>query len=255
MGKTVLLKVTQRLFLQGMLDSIPLMIAAAPFAIVFGALAQTNGLSVGATLGMSAIVFAGASQFVAIALIGAGAAMPIIVLTVFVVNLRHMLYSISLMPHVSTLPQRIRIPVAFWLTDETYAVVSHRLKNGFHKGALKGVKNQSWCLQALYFGASIPFYLSWISFTAVGFFMGQQLPKLTEWGLDIAMIVAFVGIVVPILKNRAQWACAITAFFAALVTHAWPHQSGLLISSLVAIGVGVFLSNDSGSENKIGADR
>ena len=61
------------------------------------------------------------------------------------------------------------------------------------------------------------------------------------------MVVAFVGIVVPILKNRAQWACAVTAFFSALVTHSWPHQSGLLISSLIAIAVGVWLSEKPSS--------
>lgn len=59
------------------------------------------------------------------------------------------------------------------------------------------------------------------------------------------MVVAFVGIVVPILKNKAQWACAITAFISALMTHSWPHQSGLLFSSMVAIAVGVMLSQNS----------
>jgi len=224
------------IFLLGARDTIPLMIAAAPFAIVFGALAQSNGLSVAATLGMSAIVFAGSSQFVAATLLGAGAAIPIIILTVFVVNLRHMLYSISLMPQVSKLPQALRMMLSFWLTDETYAAVSNRLIHGF-----KG-DNEKSAFTWLYLGAAIPFYCSWIAFTAVGIIMGQKIPKLTEWGLDIAMVVAFVGIVVPILKNKAQWACAITAFISALLTHDWPHQSGLLFSSMIAILVGVILS-------------
>ena len=85
-------------------------------------------------------------------------------------------------------------------------------------------------------------YFNWQCCTALGIILGKEIPDLTKWGLDIAMVVAFVGIVVPILKNKAQWACAITAFVAALLTHSWPHQSGLLLSSLFAIGVGVLLS-------------
>ena len=220
------------LLLAGARDIIPLLIAAAPFGIVYGALAISNGLSVLATMGMSLFVFAGASQFVAVTLLGIGAAIPIIILTVFVVNLRHMLYAVSLMPYVAKLPQKIRALMSFWLTDESYATLS--------KGLIDDpeMPNFHW----YYFGAAFAMYFNWQCCTALGIYLGQEIPDLTKWGLDIAMVVAFVGIVVPILKNKAQWACAITAFFAALVTHSWPHQSGLLISSLIAIAVGVLLS-------------
>ncbi|MEH6458099.1 MAG: AzlC family ABC transporter permease [Cocleimonas sp.] len=220
------------LFLRGAGDIIPLLIAAIPFGIVYGALAQTNGLSVLATMGMSLFVFAGSSQFVAVTLIGVGAAVPIIVLTVFVVNLRHMLYAVSMMPYVSELPQKIRALMSFWLTDESYATLS--------KGLIDDPKMPQF--HWYYFGGAFAMYFNWQCCTALGIYLGQEIPDLTKWGLDIAMVVAFVGIVVPILKNKAQWACAITAFFAALVTHSWPHQSGLLISSLIAIAVGVLLS-------------
>jgi len=220
------------LFLRGVRDIIPLLIAAVPFGIVYGALAQTNGLSVLATMGMSLFVFAGSSQFVAVTLIGVGAAVPIIVLTVFVVNLRHMLYAVSMMPYVSELPQKIRALMSFWLTDESYATLS--------KGLMDEPKMSQF--HWYYFGGAFAMYFNWQCCTALGIYLGQEIPDLTKWGLDIAMVVAFVGIVVPILKNKAQWACAITAFFTALVTHSWPHQSGLLISSLVAIAVGVLLS-------------
>ena len=230
------------LFLQGARDITPLLIAAAPFGVVYGALAQANGLSVLATLGMSLFVFAGSSQFVAVTLIGAGAALPIIVLTVFVVNLRHMLYAVSLMPIVSEIPQRIRVLMGFWLTDEAYATLAKRLIDEpklpqFH-----------W----YYFGAAFGMYFTWQCVTILGILLGQEIPDLTKWGLDIAMVVAFVGIVVPILKNKAQWACAITAFFTALMTHSWPHQTGLLASSLIAIAVGVLLSKPSSDALNIG---
>ena len=220
------------LFFQGARDIIPLLIAAAPFGIVFGALAQSNGLSIAATMGMSLMVFAGSSQFVAITLIGISAAVPVILLTVFIVNLRHMLYAISLMPKVTNLPQKLRLIMAFWLTDEAYATLSKRLLDE------PSMPNFHW----YYLGAAFAMYFNWQCCTAIGIFLGHEVPDLTKWGLDIAMVVAFVGIVVPILKNKAQWACAGTAFFSALLTHSWPHQTGLLFSSLIAIAVGLLLS-------------
>ena len=219
-------------FAKGARDIIPLVIAAAPFGVVFGALAQANGLSVLATMGMSLFVFAGSSQFVAATLIGVGAAIPIIILTVFVVNLRHMLYAVSMMPYVEKLSHKLRIIMSFWLTDEAYATLSN--------GLMKDPKMPDF--QWYYLGAAFSMYFNWQWCTALGIYLGQEIPDLTQWGLDIAMVVAFVGIVVPILKNKAQWACAITAFFSALMTHSWPHQSGLLLSSLFAIAVGVLLS-------------
>ena len=75
----------------GALETLPLVVAAFPFGIVFGAMANTMELGLAVTVGMSAIVFAGASQFIALTLLAGAAALPVIVMTVFIVNLRQML--------------------------------------------------------------------------------------------------------------------------------------------------------------------
>ena len=216
----------------GALETLPLVIAAFPFGIVFGAMAHSMGLDFAVTLGMSAIVFAGASQFIALSLLAVAAVMPVIVLTVFVVNLRQMLYSANLMHHVEHWPQPLRAVLAFWLTDETFAVVTDRLNR--HPGEPG--------LRWFYLGSALFMYSFWQLATVLGYLLGERIPGLENWGLDIAMIVAFIGIVVPALKQRADWACAATAFTAALLTHDWPHQSGLLFSSLLAITVGMWAS-------------
>ena len=215
----------------GALETLPLVVAAFPFGIVFGALAHSIGLSLGVTAGMSAIVFAGASQFIAITLLAGATALPVIVMTVFVVNLRQMLYSANLMPHVEHWPQPLRAVLAFWLTDETFAVVSDRCNR--HPGE-RGLR---W----FYLGSALFMYSFWQISTLLGYLLGEQLPGLADWGLDVAMIVAFIGIVTPALKQRADWACAAVAFVAALLTYDWPNQSGLLCSSLAAITVGMWL--------------
>lgn len=115
---------TAGLFARGALDTFPLIVAATPFAIIYGALALKNGLSFVAALSMSTFVFAGASQFVAVTLVGASAPLLIIIATVLVVNLRHILYSIRFMPNIKQLPKWQRVPMAFWMTDESFSVTS-----------------------------------------------------------------------------------------------------------------------------------
>ncbi len=216
----------------GALETLPLVVAAFPFGLVFGALAQGIGLRFVEALGMSAIVFAGASQFIALSLLAGAALLPVIVFTVFVVNLRQMLYSANLMHHTGHWPQPLRALLAFWLTDETFAVVTDRLNR--HPGEPG--------LRWFYLGSALFMYSFWQLATVLGYLLGERVPGLANWGLDVAMIVAFIGIVVPALRRRADWACGATAFAAALLTHDWPHQSGLLCASLLAIAVGMWAS-------------
>ena len=216
----------------GALETLPLVVAAFPFGIVFGAMAHGMQLGLGATLGMSSIVFAGASQFIALTLLASAAILPVIVLTVFVVNLRQMLYSANLMHHVGGWPQWQRAVLAFFLTDETFAVVSDRLNR--HPGEPG--------LRWFYLGSALFMYSFWQISTVLGYTLGGQVPGLANWGLDIAMVVAFIGIVVPALKQRADWACAAIAFVSALLTYDWPYQTGLLFSSLLAVATGIVLS-------------
>jgi 4-azaleucine resistance transporter AzlC len=216
-----------------MKDTFALVVAAIPFGLVFGAMGQAQGLADWVTLGISIFVFAGASQFIAITMLAAGAAIPVIVLTVFIVNLRHVLYSVSLIPVVQGLPLKWRLPMAFTITDETFAVV-------YNKMSLSRTHQN---LPIYYLGSSVFMYLNWILCTWIGILLGSQLPSLTSFGLDIAMVVAFIGIVVPNLKLPSHWLCAITAAVSGILTYQWPHQTGLLLSSLLAIIVGVTIEN------------
>lgn len=218
-------------FIEGIVATIPLVIAAFPFGVVFGAMAQTIDLTALQTVGMSAIVFAGSSQFIAVTLLASAASFPVIVFTIFIVNLRHMLYSANLIQRAQNWPQYWRMPLAFWMTDETFAAVSGKLLRQPDTAGLR------W----FYFGSALFMYSFWQLSSLTGFLLGQQLPGLADWGLEIAMIVAFIGIVVPALKVRADWACAITAVVVGILSYDWPHQSGLLFSAAIAIVVGMLV--------------
>jgi len=220
------------LFWRGSRDILPLILAAIPFGIVYGAMGQSLGLTEWQVMGMSLFVFAGSSQFIAVTLMASAAAFPVILLTVFIVNLRHMLYAASLMSVVDKVPALLRVPMAFWLTDESFAIAAARLRQKHNDGAK---------FYAYYTGAALTMYLNWQLCTWIGITAGKQVPDMTQWGLDVAIVVAFIGIVVPSLARASHWACAITSGVCILLTYDWPHQSGLLFSSVIAIGVGVLI--------------
>ena len=224
-------------FLAGARDTFPLIVGAIPFGIIFGTLALASGLSFAAAMAMSAFVFAGSAQFIAVGLVAAGTGWPLIVLTTFVVNLRHALYSATLAPYVSRLPLRWRLAMAFWLTDETFAVVVSRFSS------YSPAPGARW----YYLGSGLFMYLNWQICTFLGLTIGQMLPDAAAWGLDFAMPVTFIGMTIPYLKNRPMVATALVAGVVALVTFSMPHKLGLMVASVAGILAGVLVERWSGA--------
>ncbi|MEM8546387.1 MAG: AzlC family ABC transporter permease [Cyanobacteria bacterium P01_H01_bin.119] len=216
--------------LAGARDIIPLVVGAIPFGIIFGTLATGAQLSVTATLAMSAFVFAGSSQFIAVGMVASGTGWLLIVLTTFVVNLRHLLYAVSLLPHVKHLPQRWKVPLAFWLTDEAFAVAIRRYSSRDRAA------HKHW----YFLGAALLMYLSWQACTVLGVTVGQLIPNAADWGLDFAMSVTFIGMVIPYVKNKPMSAAVLTAGLVALMAYALPHKLGLMVAAIAGISAGVY---------------
>jgi 4-azaleucine resistance transporter AzlC len=219
----------KREFLSGARDTFPLLLGALPFGLIYGAVAATSGLSTPAVLAMSALVFAGASQFIAVGLVAAQTPVAIIVLTTFIVNLRHMLYSATLLPYLKNLPQKWRIPLAFWLTDETFAVTVHR----FQKDDPSAFKH--W----YQLGSSIAMYLNWQFWCFLGLVLGNRIPDAQGWGLDVAMAVTFIGMIIPFVKTIPVAVCVLTAGAASLLTLALPYKLGIVVSAFAGIASGL----------------
>lgn len=219
----------KREFLCGARDTLPMIVGAIPFGILFGALATTAGLSVWATMAMSLLVFAGSSQFVAATLIGQGVGGVVIVITTFMVNLRHALYSASLGPYFKGYSQKWLLPMAFMLTDETYAVVIKRFTGSSDN------PDRHW----YFIGSALFMYCNWQLCTAVGIVAGNKLQGMSEWGLEFAMIVTFIGIVVPMIDRLPMLVSAVVAIAVALMAHDMPHNLGLIVASLAGIAAGM----------------
>ncbi len=217
-----------RAFLAGAKDTIPLIVGAIPFGIIFGAVGVSAGLSPAAVMGMSLLVFAGSAQFIAAGLVGQGVGVAFIILTTFIVNLRHALYAASLGPFMSKLSQRWMLPLAFWLTDETYAVVIRRWSE-------TSAPHRRW----YHLGSALSMYANWQLCTVIGLIAGTQLEGLAELGLDFAMVVTFIGIVVPLLRTRPMLLSAVVAGVVAVLAHGLPNQAGLMVAALAGIVAGV----------------
>ena len=216
-------------FLAGIRATFPLVIGATPFGLIFGALAVNSGLSPAAAIGFSIFVFAGSSQFIGSNLVAQSVGIPLIVFTTFIVNVRHALYSATLAPYMKHLPQRWLLPLGFWLTDETFVVVINR----YNQPDTSPFKH--W----YHFGSSIIMYLNWNFWTFIGLVAGQSIPNLSKYGLNFAMDVTFIGMVIPQLKNRPMILAALVAGVSAIALNNIPNRLGLIVAVFIGIAVGL----------------
>jgi len=182
-----------REFLAGCRDEAPILLGVAPFGMIYGLLALRAGLGPLTSQAMSSVVFAGSSQFVAAQLIRDGAPSAVLVLTVFVVNLRHALYSASLAAHLRHLPPRWKGLLAYLLTDEAYAVIAARIGRDAAAGAPPS-PNRHW----YFLGAGFTLWAAWQVSTAAGVFLGAQVPE--RWSLDFTLALTFIALVFPALR-------------------------------------------------------
>lgn len=226
-------------FLEGMRDQLPLLLGVAPFGAIFGALAISVGVPAVETQALSLLLFAGSAQFVAVGLIGAGTPIFIVLITIAVVNLRHLLYSIALSPQVQSLGIRWKIPMAWLLTDEAFAIASLRYQRS------NSTQNHWYFL-----GTGLALWGSWQISTFLGITAGALIPD--SWQLEFALPLTFMALLAPNLTSRAAWVTAITAGSLALVLVNMPLSTGLLISALAALLLGTWVQevDDGGQEQE-----
>lgn len=203
----------------GMQAGISIGIGYFPIALTFGLLAKTTGLTLSETVLMSMIVFAGASQYIAINLISLGTGIFEIILTTFIVNIRHFLMSASLAEKCEDDPVPIRLLYAFGLTDETFSIA-----------ATKEGKVSSGYLLGLMFVA----YSSWVISSGLGYAIGSSLPKVLQESMSVALYAMFIGLLVPSMKKSLKviWLASLAACL----------NSIFLLNELVSTGWGIVMA-------------
>lgn len=215
--------------LDGIKAELPLALGVIPFGMIYGALALEAGIPPVPAQAMSSVVFAGSAQFITTQLAGAGSPWLIMVLTIFIVNLRHALYSASLSPYLRRLSPGWKAFLAYLLTDEAYVVTISRFTQE------QPSPRRHW----FFLGAGITLWASWQLSTAAGIFLGIAVPA--SWSLDFTLALTFIALLMPTLRDRPTLAAALAAGGVALAVYNLPYQLGLILAALVGILVGSFL--------------
>lgn len=213
----------RRPFVAGCQAAFPIAIGYLPIGITFGLLAKAGNIPNHITLMMSLLVFAGASQFVGINLIILGTSIWEIVLTTFVVNLRHLLMSASLAPRVDTrLRKTHRAILAFGITDETFSVASFRPEASLGFSYLLGLNMTS--------------FIAWNLGTWMGLFLATGLPDTLKTSMGIALYAMFIGLLVPACRNsRPILSVASTAIVLQALWHFSPIFSGMSMGTQIVL--------------------
>jgi len=242
-------------FLNGIRAELPILAGVVPFGMIYGVLALESGLTTAQSQAMSAIVFAGSSQFVATQMISAGTPGLVMILTIAVINLRHALYSASMAPYLHHLRPAWKWLLAYLLTDEAYVVSAIHYQNTdpLYQSAAGPLEEHSRASAPLgerkdnrhwfFLGAGLALWASWQLSTAAGIFLGAVVPA--SWSLDFTLALTFIALVVPNLKDRAVVAAALSAGVVAIIAVAAPYKLGLMIAALVGILSGLWIEAKS----------
>ncbi|TLN13146.1 AzlC family ABC transporter permease [bacterium] len=196
--------------------------------MIYGVLAVKTGLTAGAAQAMSLVLFAGSAQFMIVQLLGAGTPVVVIVVSTFIINLRHALYSASLAPHLKPLSPLWKGLLAYFLVDEAYAIGAVRYQQA------DGAPAKHWYL----LGAGLAIWTSWQLGTALGIFLGAQIPA--GWSLDFTLALTFIALLVPTLKDRPMLLAALSAGITAVASYSLPYKFGLILAALVGIAAGLW---------------
>jgi len=210
---------------RGVRAGIPIALGYIPLAITFGVLARASGLGVGIAAMMSVVIYSGASQFLTVGLVTAGAPPISILVTNLVLNLRHVILSTSL---ARRYPLNKRLPaavVSFGITDETFVVASNEKSARLSTGFLLGLNATA--------------YLSWIAGTMAGAIFAGWIPADWSSSLGVALYAMFIALLVPDMTKSAQ--VSAVAVVAALLSWAlhdvlgsgWSVVAATLLAALV----------------------
>ena len=219
-------------FTQGGVAAWPICLGYLPIGLAFGVLAQKAGLSPFQVALMSIFVFAGSSQFIAVSMLSAGASLPAIVATTFMVNLRHLLMSSSLAAILGKKDRGKLSLFAYGVTDESFAVNYTRLRAG------------DWGLdRSLVVNHTAN--LMWLVSTVTGVYFGHLIPA-HAMGIDYALTAMFICLLIFQLRDRTSILTAVMAGLLAVVLSLFiPGNAYIVLASMLAAAIGVVIKRRS----------
>tara|TARA_B100001778_G_scaffold138687_1_gene113976 strand:+ start:177 stop:872 length:696 start_codon:yes stop_codon:yes gene_type:complete len=219
-----------KIFIKGIIDVSPLMIPVVPFGLIFGILAIDIGFSPLATMGMSLIIFGGASQIVLLQLFSGGASSLVIISSVGAVNSRHLLYGAVVSEHVSDLKLIWKIIISYFLIDQAFA----RSNDYFKKN---NNKNKYFHL----IGGGFTCWVIWQSTTFLGIILGAAIPE--KLGLSFAVPLTFLALLVNDFRKVINVIVIITSGFVATLGYNYiPYKAYVIVAGLAGLLIAIILT-------------
>ena len=219
-----------KIFLKGIIDVSPLMIPVVPFGLIYGILAIDIGFSPLATMGMSLIVFGGASQIILLQLFSGGASSLVIISSVGAVNSRHLLYGAVISEHVSDLKLIWKIILSYFLIDQAFAT-----SNDYFKKSKE--KNKYFHLV----GGGFTCWVVWQSTTFLGIILGASIPE--KLGLSFAVPLTFLAILVNDFRKLINVIVIIVSGLVATLGFNYiPYKAYVIVAALLGLFVAMVLT-------------
>jgi len=218
-------------FKNGCLQEIPLQLGVFPFGIAYGILGIEVGLTNIQTYLLSIIIFAGVSQIVFAQLFSTFTPSFMIVGTIGIVNLRHILYGVSLSSYLKKLSLKWRIILSYLITDEAFAISYKRFSEE------KKTKYMHFHL----LGTGITLWTSWQISTLIGIFIGPSIPN--SLNLEYVIPLSFIAIVVVSINTKIKLIVFIMSALFSILLRDLPWNLWIITSALISIIIGVLISN------------
>ena len=215
-------------FIAGANGVLPILIGVIPFGLVAGAAVRQAGFGLAEAMGMSIIVFAGASQIAATTLFGGGAPLWVALGTALVINARMFIYSTSIAPLLAEAPGWARPILGYMLVDQNYA-------STMTEGRFREDVDVVW----YYAGGGVALWVVWQLASIAGALLGPFIPS--SWGLEFAVPLVFLAMLAPAIKDQTAVGVAIvTGVSAAVLVPLLPLQSGLIVAILAGMAFGAW---------------
>jgi 4-azaleucine resistance transporter AzlC len=218
-------------FLAAAKACLPVLPGVMAFGAISGVAMVAAGMPHYMAMLMSVLVYAGSSQLAALQLLSSGTPLAIAVLAGLVINLRFSIYSLSVAPHLAAAGPRSRALLAYLLSDNGYAM------------AIRGYERPQEGMGKVwyYFGCCSAIWITWQIGTLTGILLGTRIPA--GWHLEFSIVLTFLGIVAPTIRDRAVAAAACAAGVTAVLSWSLPLRMGLLIA--VATGICAGMATES----------
>ena len=216
---------------RGIADVSPLMIPVFPFGIIYGVIGMELGIGPYMTLGLSIIIFGGASQIVLLQLFSGGASSLVILSSVGAVNSRHLLYGAVLSEYLSTLKLTWKIILSYVMVDQAFAV-----SNSYFK---KNKKNENKHYHLL--GSGFTCWTIWQISTILGIILGSVVPE--ELGLSFTISLTFLALLISdFRKFKNIIVMLVSGLIATIGYNAIPFKAYIIVAALTALVVAALLT-------------